>query len=449
MVVGGAQPAVADGASFATVGQAAAVAAIRAMLRRTVPHAVLLVGPPSVGKMRLALDLAAGLLCEAAPVELRPCGMCRGCRMVEHGNHADLHRLDPEGPGGQVGIGGTNRPRGVRDLVAELALLPVEGGARVAIIRDAHRMNEDAQSALLKTLEEPPARTTLILCADDEEGLLPTVRSRCARVRLGHVGTRAIEQLLGERGLADPPTAARLARLAGGRVGLAIAYAAAPEAERVHGELVRTLIDLLPASHAERLAAARELMGRASTLGALLAPSPAGTPGPSRRRGSDRAWVTPTGSAARVGDPGVPAPAGRVGGMVAEPLAPAGVAASPDLATATDETPAPGDAGRSGRAPAAERRRALGLLLEAWRNLARDLALADRGASRSVRDPALLEELEAAARTLPPGSAARALERLVRARELLDANVSPELLLDVLLVRWPRPGPAVPGSAPR
>jgi len=142
--------------------------------------------------------------------------------MVEHDNHPDLHRLEPEGPGGQVGIGGKDGKRGVRDLVTELALLPVEGVARVAIIRDAHRMNDDAQSALLKTLEEPPPGTTLILVADDEERLLPTVRSRCARIRLGTLGARDIEALLEARSLADAPTAARLARLSGGRAALAI-----------------------------------------------------------------------------------------------------------------------------------------------------------------------------------------------------------------------------------
>ncbi|HET7829909.1 MAG TPA: hypothetical protein VFL03_10130, partial [Candidatus Limnocylindrales bacterium] len=232
---------------FRTVGHEAAVGAVRAMLAAHVPHAVLLAGPASVGKRSLALDLAAGLLCTGASGGERPCRACRACRMVEHGNHPDLHVLEPEGPGGQVGIGGKDGKRGVRDLVTELALLPVEGVARVAVIRDAHRMNDDAQSALLKTLEEPPAGTTLILVADDEERLLPTVRSRCARVRLGTLGVRDVEMLLSARDLADPPTAARLARLSGGRAGLAVAYAAAPEAEAIRNELTRTLLDLLRA----------------------------------------------------------------------------------------------------------------------------------------------------------------------------------------------------------
>jgi DNA polymerase-3 subunit delta' len=400
---------------FLTVGHPAAAAAVHAMLSSHVPHAVLLAGPASVGKHALALDLAAGLLCAGAAGGDRPCRSCRACRMVEHGNHPDLHILEPEGPGGQVGIGGKDR-RGVRDLVTELALLPLEGVARVAIVREAHRMNDDAQSALLKTLEEPPSGTTLILVADDEERLLPTVRSRCARVRFGILGSRDIETLLEARGLADPPTAARLARLAGGRSGLAVAYASAAGAETVRNEIGRILLDLLEAGRAERLVAAKELLGRAATLAGLLAPAPAPveTKGRSRAR---KAEVAPPG-------PAVAQPAGDA-----------------DEVTDPASTDAP-----TGRASASERRRALALLLDAWRDIARDLALAQAGSARSVRDVALLEELEVAARALPEGAAADALARLVRAGELVESNVSPELVLDVLLVRWPRRRTAARGA---
>ncbi len=399
---------------FLTVGHPAAVTAVHAMLASRVPHALLISGPASVGKVSLALDLAAGLLCTGATGAGRPCRTCRTCRMVEHGNHPDLHRLGPEGIGAQVVIGGPGaKQRGVRDLVTELSLLPVEGGGRVAIIRDAHRANEDAQSALLKTLEEPLSGTTVILCADDEELLLPTIRSRCARIRLGVLGVREIERLLVERGLADAPTAARLARLTGGRPGLAVAYAAADGAEVIRGELTRTLLDLLAQGPSRRLAAARPLIARAMELDALLVPAvvPA---------------VVPPEEARRRGVPGM-APAVPAQGTAA---------GSGDGADDVPEELA--DEGPVRKTPAAARRRALLLLLDVWRAIAHDLALAQRGAPGSIRDIALIEEIEAAAQDLPPDAAAAMLARLVRADELVAGNVSPELVLDVLLVRWPR-----------
>jgi DNA polymerase III delta' subunit len=390
------------------------------MLDGHVPHAVLLVGPPSVGKHVLALDLAAALLCTGAAGAGRPCRSCRGCRMVEHGNHPDLHALAPSGAGNQIRIGEDQHPEPgtVRRLAVDLALLPVEGGERVAVIRDAQRMNEVAQSALLKTLEEPPPATTIVLCADDEEQLLPTIRSRCARIRLGTVGTRDIEQLLEGLALADAPAAARLARLAGGRPGIAVAYARAPEAEAVRGELVRTLLDLLDQPRAQRLAAARDLLARSMTLAAALEPGSAGAPEVPKRRGR--------GGAAATAGVGATPSRGPAGGD------------RDDGDTAPEGDAAPDGVIVPGKASAAERRRALGLLLDLWRDLARDLACAQGEAAGSIRDIALLEEIESAARRLPPGASTEALAHLVRAGELLDVNATPELLLDVLLIRWPR-----------
>ena len=361
------------------------------------PHAILLAGPAGVGKTTLALDLAAGLLCTASDPADRPCRACRACRMVEHGNHPDVHWLRPEGPGGQVVIGGPEaRFRGVRDLISELALLPVEGGTRVAVIERAERMNDDAQSALLKTLEEPPAGVTIVLCANDEERLLPTVRSRCARVRLGPVGPRAIEEILAEHDLADASAAARLGRLAGGRPGMAIAYARAPEAATIRGELARELLDLVDARASARLAAARALVTRAGDLVAIL-------------------------------DRGAPA---------ADDVEP-GQDATPDASPeAAPESVA--DSGAK-RAPASERRRGAAMLLSVWVDVARDLALVGAGERSSLHDPALLEELEAVARGVPASDVAAFLERLARAGELLDVNVAPELLVDALVLAWPAP----------
>jgi DNA polymerase-3 subunit delta' len=399
------------GPQWITRTQPGTLAAVAALVRGAAPHAVLIVGPAAVGKTTLADDLAVGLLCLAADPADRPCRACRGCRLVAAGNHPDLHRLGPEGPGGQVLIGDPGRPvgRGVRNLVGELAYLPVEGGHRVAIIEHAERMNEDAQNALLKTLEEPPGQVTIILCADEEDRLLPTVRSRCVRLRVAPLAIRQIEELLVERRVADPATAARLARIAIGRPGIALAYARLPEAVTIHDEIARTLIDLLGTSRSVRLVAGRELIERAAALGVALRPAAA-----------------PSGPVARL-----PRGAPRNGRVAAAAIEaePDPEAGEGDLAAAT---PTPGK-----RSPA-ERRRAAVVLLEIWREVALDLAIAGLGGRREVRDPALLDDLVAASSSVAPGAIGRFLARLDRVAELVEGNTGPELALDVLVLAWPR-----------
>ncbi len=389
-----------------TRAQPGTLAAAAAMVRGVPPHAVLIAGPPSVGKTTLADDLAAALLCLAPDPADRPCRQCRGCRLVAAANHPDLHRLGPEGPGGQVVIGDPGRavPRGIRQLVGELAYLPVEGGRRVAIVEHADRMNEDAQNALLKTLEEPPTGVSLILCADEESRLLPTVRSRCVRLRVAPLGVRAIEELLVDRGVADAAAAARLARIAAGRPGVALAYARRPEAVTIRDEIVRTILDLLGASRSARLVAGRELIERAAALEAAIRPM------------ADPAPVVGGLSRGRSGSRQAAGPAEAVGGDEAGPPEPA----------------------ESGRRSPTERRRAVLMLLAVWCDVALDLAIVGRGGRREVRDPALLDELVAVAPSVDPAEVAAFLGRLDRSAELIEGNAGPELALDVLVLAWPR-----------
>lgn len=392
-----------------TRGHPAALAAIAAMLRGGAPGAVLLVGPAGVGKTTLAGDLAAGLLCTHEDAAARPCGACRACRLVARGVHPDVHRLGPEGPGRQVVIGGPGaKARGIRDLIAELALMPVEGGARVAIVEAAHRMNEDAQAALLKTLEEPPAGATIVLCADAEDPLLATIRSRCARIRLGPVGVRDIEAVLAEAGAADPPVAARLARISGGRPGIALAWAARPEAARERDEIGRSLLDMALARPADRLAGIRGLAAQAARIAGI---------------GDGTATVT--------ADVAMSAGRGKRSGP--QP------ASGGEDAAATDADVDEAEAVGPTRTPAIERRRAAEALIGLWADVARDLALCQRGLDRSVRDLALLDDTRALATSLEPHAMHAFLDRLGRASVLIAGNASPELVLDDLALAWPRP----------
>ena len=266
--------------------------------------------------------------------------------------------------------------------------MPVEGGRRVAIIEGAERMNEDAQSALLKTLEEPPAGVTIVLCADGEARLLPTVRSRCARVRLGLVGPRDIEAILGDQGLADPPTASRLARIAGGRPGLALAYARAPEAVLIRAELTRLLLDFTDAA---ALGSARRGSCRGSPRDGARRRARTGT-----ERFAGRSSVTP---------PRNGRDEGRAQSASA-PATPSAIRRRPPSRSTAIRRPARRTT-RSVREPCprTERRRAVERLLGLWLDVARDVVLVRADGSRSVRDTVLLEELASTAAAIAPGAA--------------------------------------------
>ncbi len=400
-----------DGAR--TRGHPAALAAIGVRIRAGSAGALLFVGPSGVGKTTLATDLAAGLLCTAADVSSRPCGACRACRLVVNRGHPDVHHLGPEGPGRQVVIGGPGKPRGIRDLIGELALLPVEGAARVAIIETAHRMNEDAQTALLKTLEEPPSATTIVLCADAEEPLLPTILSRCVRIRLGPVGVRDIEGIVAEHGAGDPPVAARAARIAGGRPGVALRWTQAPDALRDRDAIGRSLLDLADARPADRLAGIRSLAGQAATIAAIA--SDAG--GASSVAASARTETAGTRPSRKPKAPDVEAPA----------------------QTAATGEPAGDDAVEPTRTPATERRRAADALVAVWTDVTRDVLLCQLRLDGSVRDVSTLDDTRALAARLAGGELHAFLERLGQAAVLIAGNVSPELVLDDLALAWPRP----------
>ena len=159
---------------FLTRGHPAAIAAVGAMVAGHAPHALLLAGPPGVGKTTLALDLAAGLLCTAPDPSDRPCRECRGCRLVDHGNHRDVHRLAPSGPGQQVRIGDRASPE--PGTVRRLDLRPraaARRGRRAGRDRGARRpadrgrpvgAAEDPRGAAVGRHDRPLRRPTTTGC---------------------------------------------------------------------------------------------------------------------------------------------------------------------------------------------------------------------------------------------------------------------------------------------
>ncbi|MCK6457389.1 MAG: DNA polymerase III subunit delta' [Phycisphaerae bacterium] len=210
-----------------------------------VPHAYLFAGPDGVGKRMLAVRFAQRLLC-ANPAQ-DACGACEECAMMASGVHPDYHYVDR-------GLKKFHRDKRVqaraaiklsidviRQFVIEAVLLrPVRGRAKVFVIDEAERMSPDAQNALLKTLEEPPPDTYLILCTRSPEQVLPTTRSRCQVVPFGPLPSEfIIERLTNEHGI-DAADARLIAELAGGQLSVAVQYAEREVAARAV-ELLRLL----------------------------------------------------------------------------------------------------------------------------------------------------------------------------------------------------------------
>ncbi|MEO0973626.1 MAG: DNA polymerase III subunit delta', partial [Pseudomonadota bacterium] len=170
---------------------------VRARYEQTLAHGLLLSGAAGIGKRVLANALAKAWLCEAGPgpAEQRPCGQCRGCGLTRVGNHPDLHLLAPAEGKSSISVDQ------VRELSGELVLRPHAGGHRVALVVPAQLMTLSAQNSLLKTLEEPPAGTVLVLVADEIDSLAPTIRSRCQHLAVPAPDAVACEAWLSEHGV--------------------------------------------------------------------------------------------------------------------------------------------------------------------------------------------------------------------------------------------------------
>jgi len=220
------------------IAQDRALSPLRSALRRgALHHAYLFGGPDGVGKGRAARLLAQAANCEGGvqgPGGLRddPCGACGPCRKIARGVHPDVLVLAEERVMAKAGAwepkGGRSPSKDivvdqVRDLVdRRLAMKRFEGRHRFVIVDPADAMNAQAQNALLKTLEEPPADTTLVLVAASPDALLPTIRSRCQRVPFAPIPSAGISARLEAEG--RPPEKARLAAaLSGGSLGRALA----------------------------------------------------------------------------------------------------------------------------------------------------------------------------------------------------------------------------------
>ncbi len=197
---------------------------------RSLPHAFLFTGTKGVGKQATAVALAmtfncqremSGIKAEDPPKQekdsrsiksdftaLESCGVCKTCRKIDSGNHADIIRIQPSGAFIKIAQ--------IRELLDTLAMKPYEARIRVVVISDAQAMNAAASNALLKILEEPPDRTVLVLIATQKSDLLPTIVSRCQHIGFSPITNKNLAALLSDAHGIAPETAESIAAMANG-----------------------------------------------------------------------------------------------------------------------------------------------------------------------------------------------------------------------------------------
>lgn len=144
------------------------------------PHALLLCGPKGMGKRLFAQQMANSLLCERPLASWQACGQCQSCHLFTVGNHPDVITIQPPETGKQIPIDA------IRGLLEFCTLTTHYARYQVVIIEPAEAMNRNAANSLLKLLEEPPAKTVLLLVSQQPLALLATIRSRCQRVDFSH-----------------------------------------------------------------------------------------------------------------------------------------------------------------------------------------------------------------------------------------------------------------------
>ncbi len=249
------------------IGQARAVETLRRALEgERVAHAYLFHGPDGVGKRATALALAQALECQQrGPGGTDPCGTCPACHKAERMLHPDIHIYLPQpkdasaddvaarfqrlGENPYAEIDYRRRPTlddptktstkqaiynvdRVREITRDLRYRPAEGHVNFALLTDADQMNESSANAFLKGLEEPGEQTVVVLTASRPDRLLPTILSRCQRLRFDVLPPEAIEAALVEREGIEADRAALLARMADGSYTRALTLADSEELAR-------------------------------------------------------------------------------------------------------------------------------------------------------------------------------------------------------------------------
>ena len=198
----------------------------RAVERGRLANTFLFLGPDGVGKRAFAKLLAKSLLCHRSPPgKLQPCGACEDCAQVNAMTHPDLIEISKPADKSNIpleAIIGPPEARRSEGLCHDIGLRPYSGKRKIAILDDADALAVEGANALLKTLEEPPPDSILILMSVSLQKQLPTIRSRCQVIRFQPLTPEQLAHLIVQQGIAESPDQALdIARQCDGGLGMA------------------------------------------------------------------------------------------------------------------------------------------------------------------------------------------------------------------------------------
>ena len=187
-------------------------------------HALLFHGEEQIGKLLTARVLAQAVNCEAdlPPDPPDACGACRSCHQIETGSHPDVTIL--------TATSGKGETESAREIESRFIYRPLIGRLKIVILDNADLLRREAANALLKTIEEPPPDSLIILVSSRPEALLPTIRSRCQEIRFAPLALDVVDAAVRRRRGLTEKDARFLAIVSGGRLGMALE--ADPEALR-------------------------------------------------------------------------------------------------------------------------------------------------------------------------------------------------------------------------
>ncbi len=226
----------------------------RLLRRGSLGMALIFAGPEGVGKRQFALTFAKAANCQnPPPTSNDSCDACPACQRIQSNSYSDVVTTEPDGT--YIKIAQT------RALMNDVQVRPREGRQRFFLLDGADRLREEAANSLLKTLEEPPASSTIILLTARPDALLPTIRSRSQRLNFAPLSVQQMESYLAQTNPRPAPDTKLLARLTGGRIGQASTIDLT-EYRRERRELLELLELLATGNNKYRLVKAAEHYGK-------------------------------------------------------------------------------------------------------------------------------------------------------------------------------------------